>query len=180
MLREENNRSSVKLREQRFITLYKTSFPTVASHISKMGGSFEEAKDVFQDALVIFYEKQQNGTLELKTSEPAYLFGVARHLWFRKYRNENKLISLPPHAEISDFDQSAPSKKKILRYLETAGQKCMELLKAFYYDHLQLEQIAQEFGFSGTRSATVQKFKCLEKVRNKIKEKSLVYEDFLE
>jgi hypothetical protein len=40
--------------------------------------------------------------------------------------------------------------------------------------------IAGRFGFSGERSATVQKFKCLEKVRDTIKSKSLSYEDFVE
>ncbi len=56
----------------------------------------------------------------------------------------------------------------------------MELLKSFYYDQLPLADAATLFGFSGVRSATVQKYKCLEKVRESIKEKSLIYEDFLD
>ena len=55
----------------------------------------------------------------------------------------------------------------------------MELLKSFYYDELPLNDIAETYGFSGVRSATVQKYKCLEKVRETVKEKSLTYEDFL-
>jgi hypothetical protein len=56
----------------------------------------------------------------------------------------------------------------------------MELLSAFYYEKEDLQKLAQRFGFSGTRSATVQKFKCLEKVRETVKQKSLQYEDFME
>jgi hypothetical protein len=41
-----------------------------------------------------------------------------------------------------------------------------------------MKQIAQRFGLSGERSAAVQKHKCLEKVRNTVKEKALTYEDF--
>jgi hypothetical protein len=67
-----------------------------------------------------------------------------------------------------------------MHYLETAGQKCMELLKAFYYDNLPVISIAGLFGYSGERSATVQKYKCMEKVRETIKEKHLQYEDFVE
>jgi len=54
------------------------------------------------------------------------------------------------------------------------------LLRAFYYDKLSMSKIANRFGFSSERSATVQKYKCLEKVRDLVKEKSLSYEDFLE
>jgi hypothetical protein len=77
-------------------------------------------------------------------------------------------------------DDVQPSSAKILNYLETAGQKCMEILKAFYYDNLPVNVIAGLFGYSGVRSATVQKYKCMEKVRETIKEKSLAYEDFVE
>jgi hypothetical protein len=56
----------------------------------------------------------------------------------------------------------------------------MEILKAFYYDNLSANTIAGLFGYSGIRSATVQKYKCMEKVRETIKENSLAYEDFVE
>ena len=65
-------------------------------------------------------------------------------------------------------------------FLQTAGKKCMDLLRSFYYDHLPLQDAATLFGFSGVRSATVQKYKCLEKVRETVKEKALTYEDFLD
>ena len=56
----------------------------------------------------------------------------------------------------------------------------MELLKAFYCDNMPANTIAGLFGYSGIRSATVQKYKCMETVRETIKEKSLAYEDFVE
>ncbi len=56
----------------------------------------------------------------------------------------------------------------------------MELLKAFYYDDVPLKDLADSFGYSGVRSVTVQKHKCLEKVRESVKQKSLVYDDFME
>jgi len=79
-----------------------------------------------------------------------------------------------------DEIDAQPSGGKLMHYLETAGQKCMEMLKAFYYDNLPVKTIAGLFGFSGERSATVQKYKCMEKVRETIKQRSLTYEDFLE
>jgi DNA-directed RNA polymerase specialized sigma24 family protein len=167
--------SPVAEREAVFVVLYKKAFPLVANYISKKGGSFEEAKDVFQDALVIWYEKNQAGQLQLQYSEHSYIFGIARHLWSKKMRDKMREQPLP------DSSTDVPvSGNKLLTLLQTAGQKCMALLKAFYYDKKPLDEVADEFGFSGVRSATVQKYKCLEKVRETIKEKSLSYEDFLE
>ena len=50
MLEVGNIESLSAQREELFISLYKKAFPLVARYVSKMGGSFDEAKDVFQDA----------------------------------------------------------------------------------------------------------------------------------
>lgn len=167
-------------REQLFIGLYIKAFPAVAKYVSKMGGSFDEAKDVFQDALVIYYEKLVSGTLHLQTSEKAYLLGIAKHLWLKKFRDSTNYIPLEAYMDEAEEKELQPSPARLMHYLETAGQKCMDLLRSFYYDKLPVNSIAELFGYSGVRSATVQKYKCLEKVRETIKERSLEYADFIE
>lgn len=167
-------------REQAFIVLYKKTFPAVAKYVSKMGGSFDEAKDTFQDALVIYYERSIQGGFSLQTSEQAYLMGIAKHLWAKKFRDDSRNIPLDTQFDLLADEEVCPSENKLMHYLETAGQKCMELLKAFYYDNLPVKSIAGLFGYSGERSATVAKYKCMEKVRETIKEKHLAYEDFVE
>jgi len=180
MATEINFGRSAADREQAFIALYKKAFPAVAKYVSKMGGSFDDAKDIFQDALVIFYEKKVSQSGTVAANEQAYLVGIAKHLWSRRFAENCSLTSLDQQFDLADEDVLQPSSAKLMHYLETAGQKCLELLKAFYYDNLPVNTIAGLFGYSGIRSATVQKYKCMEKVRETIKEKSLAYEDFVE
>ena len=143
-----------------------------------MDGSFDEAKDVFQDALVAYYEKAVSGKLTAE-NDIAYLVGIAKNLWLRKYRDSSQNIPLD-HIDVTVDEHEAPAENRLMHFLETAGKKCMELLRGFYYDQLPLKDIDTVFGFSGVRSATVQKYKCLEKVRETIKEKALTYDDFME
>jgi DNA-directed RNA polymerase specialized sigma24 family protein len=174
-------------REALFMKLYKEAFPLVARHVSKMGGSFEEAKDIFQDALVVYYEKVQVSGLRLKYQEKAYLFGIAKYLWIKRYKENDKNVSfnqlgliLNEEIDLADTGYEEVSSGKLMHLLEQAGQKCMQLLSAFYYEKLDMETLAGRFGFSGARSATAQKFKCLEKVKETVKAKSLKYEDIVE
>jgi DNA-directed RNA polymerase specialized sigma24 family protein len=167
-------------REELFTTLYKKTFPAIAKYISRTGGSFDEAKDVFQDALVIFYEKTLAAKPNPDSSDTAYLVGIAKHLWIRRYKENSRHIPLDGIDITSDTEEENLSNTRLMHFLQTAGKKCMDLLKSFYYDQLPLADAATLFGFSGVRSATVQKYKCLEKVRETIKEKSLTYEDFLD
>ena len=181
MAHQNNFGDSAAKREQLFISLYKKAFPAVAKYVSKKGGNFDDARDIFQDALVIYYEKAAAGLIVLHTNEQAYLMGIAKHMWSKKFTENIKLTAF--NGDEEDFIEEVdlrPSSNKLLYYLESAGQKCLDILRAFYYDNLPVTKIAEAFGYSGVRSATVQKYKCMEKVRETLKERSLAYEDFIE
>jgi DNA-directed RNA polymerase specialized sigma24 family protein len=175
---------SIIKREQVFLELYKKMFPPVAAYVHKRGGTYNDAKDIFQDALVIYYEKVMVASPSLHQNKNAYLFGIVKHLWNRRF---NESITVLPtdfsdekFSETEDVVYEEASTRKLMQLLNTTGQKCMELLRAFYYDKLSMAEVADVYGFSSVRSATVQKFKCLEKVRDTVKEKSLSYESFVE
>jgi len=166
-------------REQLLMELYKSAFPTVAKYVAKMGGTLDDAKDVFQDALVIYYEKAIAGNLVADDSK-AYLLGIAKHMWFKKFKEQGNTVPLDDSLEQVDEAEQHIANNKVLQFLATAGKRCMELLSAFYYHKLPMKDAAEQFGYAGERSVTVQKYKCLEKVRDTVKEKSLTYADFIE
>lgn len=163
-----------------FLQLYKKVLPIVARYIGKRGGTLEEAKDIFQDALLLYYERVLREKVVIQQSEEAYIFGIARHLWIRR---AGQRVATEPLTE--QVDQATSTAERIadqylMQSLKQAGERCMSLLKTFYYDKLTTAALAKQFGYSSERSATVQKFKCLEKVRDFIKTKALRYEDFIE
>jgi DNA-directed RNA polymerase specialized sigma24 family protein len=173
---------SKEMRRQLFENLYKDAFPMVSRFVSIHQGSFQDAKDIFQDALVIYYEKLNEG-LQIQTTDTAYVLGIAKHLWIRKFNREKELVSLDDYEAAIvipiDYYPSIET-NKLLALLHQAGKKCMDLLKAFYYDKQSTDEVVKNFDYSSHHSATVQKFKCLEKMRDTVKEKSMHYEDFTE
>jgi RNA polymerase sigma factor (sigma-70 family) len=173
-------KSQNQAREDWLTHIYLTVFPVVVQYIAKRGGTLEAARDIFQDALVVYYEKVMAGSLQLSVNEKAYLMGIVKHLWYHEQQKQKKNVDTDVlnNTSLEDAEPHTPSVTRLLRYLETAGQKCMDMLQAFYYEKQNMKQIAQRFGLSGERSAAVQKHKCLEKVRNTVKEKALTYEDF--
>ena len=173
-----NELSTVEQREAFFLVLYKKAFPLVARYVSRMGGNLEEAQDIFQDALVIYYEKVVSAQGEIIVNEKAYLLGIAKKLWLQRFKADSKNLPLNDFdTEVEPDEQLATD--KLIQYLETAGKKCMQLLRAYYYDRLPVIEVARLLGYSGTHSATVAKYKCLEKVRETVKQKSLSYADFI-
>lgn len=157
--------------------LYLESFPDVAKYIASKGGTLDEAKEIFQEGIVRYYEHIVLKQNPLKSGDKAYLFGICRNLWHSHFQQTIKETAL----DGSDFSEepSFTESEQLVTYLKAAGQKCMNLLQSFYYEKLSMTQLATRFGYRSERSATVQKYKCLEKVRNEVKSKSLTYEDFI-
>ncbi len=159
--------------------VYQPAFLQVARYISKHGGSFDNARDVFHDALAIYYEQYQLG--KAIDCEINYITGIAKHLWLRQCKRDAMHI---------DLDESLPAvallreptlnEVKLIQLLERTGKRCMDLLVSFYVEKISLVNISAMFHFSSEHSASVQKYKCLEKVREVIKTKSIAYEDFFE
>jgi DNA-directed RNA polymerase specialized sigma24 family protein len=163
-----------------FVKLYKEVFPKVAKYVAGKGGTLNEAKDIFQDALIIYYEKKNSQQEFLDNGH--YILGIAKNLWINKFREESRSVSLEESkTDIPFKEEKEPDLNtgRLMEILERSGRKCLDLLQSFYYQKLPLSEIATRFGFAGVRSATVQKYKCIEKVRETVKEKSLSYEDFL-
>ncbi|MEO0340327.1 MAG: RNA polymerase sigma factor [Bacteroidota bacterium] len=156
-------------RRQELEQLYEKAFPSIARLIKNMGGNYEDAKDIFHDAMVLLYERgiaQPNSSIEHPT---AYLRQTARNLWLKSQEQGEKkkayqLLAFPKQ------DDSVPIKEQLLSYLELAGKRCLDLLESFYYHQYSMAEITKHFGFRNVRSATVQKYKCLEKIRDKVQE----------
>jgi RNA polymerase sigma factor (sigma-70 family) len=172
-----------EFRQTLFEELYETAFPAVAHFVSKMGGSFDDARDVFQDALIVLHEKQGEDEFALNTSAKAYLLGIAKHLWIRKFntgRPEIALDETEAAISIPEHFYPAVNEQRLLRIIENTGKQCLNLLRAFYYDKLPVKQIANALGYGSEHSASVQKYKCIEKIRTTLKQQSISYEDFID
>lgn len=160
--------------------LYVATFPAVAGFVAKMGGTLDDARDIFHDALITFLEKQ--GSVHVEHSPEAYIVGIAKHLWLRQRKRGHKLVALDAFESslIVPEPERPPLPARLLALLERSGQTCLELLQAYYYEKLTPQKIAARFGFANTHSAAVRKHKCLQKVRTTIESKSLHHGDFTE
>jgi DNA-directed RNA polymerase specialized sigma24 family protein len=168
----------IRIREERellFAQLYEEVFPRIAKFVANRGGSFDDAKDIFHDALVILYEKSTDEKQTLVESQQRYLVGIAKHLWIRKFKIDYKLVGLDEMEKTISIPENyhEAEDNTLTSLLELTGRKCLQLLRAFYYDGLPIGQIKAAFGFSTTHSASVQKFKCIEKMRSTIQQKSM-------
>ena len=57
-------------------TIYENFAEPISKYVLKNGGTMDDAKDVFQDAILVLIEKAQSPDFELKSKFYTYFFSV--------------------------------------------------------------------------------------------------------
>lgn len=160
-----------------FIRLYDY-YPAVKKLIVNNGGNSDDAKDVYQEALIIICKKVRNADFVLTSSLNTYLYSVCNYIWKDelKKRKKSQYVELLPGIEknIEQDLEYALENEKISKLAEqsllTLGKRCREILKLFYFDSWSMEKIAKQFNYRSEKIARNQKYKCLEAARIKLDE----------
>jgi len=158
--------------------LYKLYHAILTKWILSRGGLEADAEDVFQEALVVLFEKAKSPEFCLTCKLSTYLFAVSKRIWFRKM--EQAGIYHPLAAEEdgdldfaggtydSDLEQHMEKEKQyalLAKALDRLGAPCSALLKAFYEEKRNMQEIAELFRYTNAENAKTQKYKCLTRLR---------------
>ena len=65
--------------------------PSVTKYIKANNGTVEDAKDIFQDALVVLYKKIHTGGFVLTVPLKTYLQAVVKNCWLQELRQRKKI-----------------------------------------------------------------------------------------
>jgi len=149
--------------------LYTEFLPGVISHVCKNRGTVEQAKDIFQDALLICYDKAQQKDFELKGEFGGYLYGVCRFLWLRQLKkNQTTPITYIEEKEQvidPDWNKSQIEEEKWQLFQELfnrLGADCQRVLQLFFNGE-RLSAIAEQMGYSNTY-VKLKKYQCKERL----------------
>lgn len=155
--------------ETALVYLYKFHFPMILHFVQNNNGTEDEAKDLYQEAVIIFYEKIKAGTLELTCQIKTYLYSVCRRLWLKKLAGKNRFGSRPKDEEffLKLESEEYPEAEKETQFnimaesLLLLGEPCRSLLEDFYIHGLSMQTITEKFGYTNADTAKNQKYKCL-------------------
>ena len=149
--------------------IYKKYYRMMTKLVITNSGTEEEARDVYQDALVVFWQKARSGNLVLTSKMSTYIYSVCQNLW-RKELDRKKRLSNEEKDSAESMDMDGPEREKIIaRCLEQLGETCRKVLMFYYFDEMSMQEIADKLGFANTDTAKTKKYKCKQKLDELVK-----------
>ena len=136
--------------------------------------SFEDAKDLYQDVMVVLIQKIQDRKVErIFVSFRAYIFGLGRQLIRNKIKEEFKrdkregifsdrsLLLGENHTEDDRIGV-------VVSQLDSLPNPCRYILTHFYLKNLTYEEIAVSLQYKSINSLKVQKYRCLKYLKDRV------------
>jgi RNA polymerase sigma factor (sigma-70 family) len=150
-------------------TIYKENFSMVQSLIINNNGSLDDARDVFQEAMLVLFEKSKLGSFQLNCQIKTYLYSVCRRLWLKRLQQYGRYTFqiddlsevIPVEEEITQREQLNHDFQQMERAMANLGEPCRSLLEAYYVHGKNMAAIATGFGYTNADNAKNQKYKCL-------------------
>ena len=154
-------------------TIYRENYGTVQSLIINNQGTADDAKDVFQEAMIILYEKARSGSFELNCLIKTYVYSVARRLWLKRLQQAKRFNGdfggseavIAVEDDISEHGRRDAEFDMMEKAILKLGEPCKSLLEAFYLQKRSMQEIATSFGYTNAENAKTQKYKCLVRLK---------------
>lgn len=176
LLRSEN----VKENDQGLKILYQQFFPMISHLVQRNSGGLEDVEDLFQDGILVLFNQIKKGDLELTCKLRTYFYSICRNLWLNKL-NQKKVavVDIQDHESFIIIEPTIfksieinEEKEAMLKLLSHLGEDCQKLLLYFYYERIQMKEIALRMNFANDQVARNKKVKCLKKLSSIMEQSS--------
>ena len=135
----------------------------------------DDAKDVFQQAVVIFYENIKNGKVtELTSHVKTYLFSIGKNKILELIRQKNRFLSEYDHKIDNETDRLFYNEvnddyENVLKNVEVClgkiGNPCKSILSQYYYHKRSMQEISEVLNYKNSDTVKNLKYKCLQRLR---------------
>lgn len=158
--------------------VYRKFYPDIKFLILNNSGNEDDAKDIFQEAIIVIYRKLDKEEFKLNCNFNTYLHSVCRLLWLKQleesgYRNREKVVGFEDIVVLDDsWKETARMSERyrlFQKHFMKLGADCQKILQ-LYLRKVPLKQIAEMMGFKGEKYAKKRKHQCKEKLVSSIRE----------
>ena len=153
--------------------LYRTHYPMVVHLVCSNSGTEQEAKDIYQEAVIAFYERAQQSHFKLTCKIKTYIYAVCRRLWLKRLWEKKKINGSILEAEafsgiddeMHEIDERENRFTKMGTALNALGEPCRSIIEDYYIRDLSMDNISEKFGYTNAENAKNQKYKCLQRLK---------------
>ncbi len=148
--------------------LYAKTYYKIRNYVLNNSGDESDAKDLFQEAVLVLYDKVQKSTFETNKSVDGFVYTIARNKWIDQLRRRKKSVSFDDFYT-EDKEGSTNSLLAILNsemiivfreVLNKLGDPCKELIQLSVYDSKSMKEISVIMNYTSINVTKTYLYRC--------------------
>jgi len=162
--------------ESYFTRVYNEHKGYTMRFLHKMNDDVDLMSDLYQDAMILLYQKSKDPNFVLTCTIQTYINSVCRNQLLNRFKHNSRFINKGDDfdPEVTDWHEDSLSDEKenrlnaiekALEELKETGEKCYEIIKRFFYEKKSMDEIAQELGYTNGDNVKNQKSRCQKKLK---------------
>lgn len=121
-------------------SIYRENYPSIQTFVLNNNGSVDDARDVFQEAMIVLYLKAGIDSFELNCQIKTYLYSICRRLWLKRLQQlgkfsthvENLEDTIPVEEDMDDHEKRNDDFNLMEQAMSKIGEPCKSLLDGYY------------------------------------------------
>jgi len=151
-------------------SIYEKYHEAIVHLVESQHGTKEDAHDVFQEGMVVLFQKTKQSNFELTSSFLTYFYAVCRNIWFNKLRKKSnnqvtlsdKMLLMLEADSIPELELSAQYFLYRKMFLKL-GEDCQKVLNLFL-QKVSMQEIMKRMSYGSIGYTKKRKFLCKEKL----------------
>ena len=147
--------------------VYLTCLPLIEGFVIHHHGSREQAKDVFQEGMIIAYKKIMEGGLELTCKFSTYLYAICKKVWLQERKkfllHTEKLRQKPMVVHDPDALEDPVLQNHLMelfhKHFSELSKDCQKIL-TMSFTHHSVEEIRDAMNYKDLHHAADRKYRC--------------------
>ncbi len=144
--------------------LYVKYFKIALRVVLTNSGTEDEAKDIFQETLIVFWRNALKEDFTLTSRISTYLYSICNNLWLKELKRKKRTSPNSDKLEVSDPNAFSHDQKEQIRIIrecvDSLNDVCKKVLSLYYFDGMSMKEVAKAMGFANADTAKTKKYKC--------------------
>lgn len=148
--------------------IYQDNFKKIRQLVCTNSGNPEDAADVFQESLIVIFNKIRNNNFILTASFDTYFYSVAKNVWKAEYRKKNGTILADSFSDEIITDEEIQHNlildekfKLVWTYFEKLTADCQKVIRLFLDGHSTAE-VTEKMNYNSEQHTKNRKYRCKE------------------
>lgn len=157
--------------------VYQENYKKIQQLVYKNNGNTDDAADVFQEALIIVYNKARDHKLILTATFETYFYAVAKLVWKAEYRKKKGIVLTDDfydgtitEEEVQHNIMQDEKFKLVWSHFEKLTSDCQKVIRLFL-DGCSITEVTEKMDYSSEQHTKNRKYRCKEAlIKNIIKD----------